>query len=644
MPYDPATGNQLSFQFNGAYAPPDGDFLHFGATYIPMHGDRLRFYFVQSYTPPAGDAIHFGGEPVDPPDPEEPKKQSFTPDTTIPWGRLPEQDSKARSGWAQLRPIHASISMPVRSLPKKEKSLRISWKQLEKRDFFYASGWGEYSKRETQYSLSWHALAILDHQRSLPWGKFTPMDRQCHYLLWANPPGKDFYIFSPFCQLDLRDALSIEIPWNNPAARDRLHDTVWGNEYYQQICFRKYEAKKGDCIRMEIDVSLSQIGDRDHVDFFFDQWAYDLRCHRQEPSGWRDAYFYIKPQPGPVAPSKGYYHVLNTALLTRLPDRAAIDVGSITLSTDVDSFCWSFAADLRSQAALELLRNISQPLDVEVNINGYLWIIQVERWTEGSRFIGSSRGVSGRSLSANLATPYGPLITRTEDQARSAVQLAEEALANISGWTLDWQVVDWLVPGGLWSAAEQTPMQIIQDIAQAAHGFVQSHATLKKIMVKPRYKNMPWNWAQAAPELTIPEAMILSTDGSRQPKAQYNAAFVSGTATGGITAKVLRSGTAGDQAAPMFTHALISDTDVALAKGRGLIAASGDWEQRLINIPLFPSQQLPGLVLPGTILKVTRKGGGWWIGQVIGTSITASRGKSGVSVRQSLTVERYHGN
>ena len=336
--------------------------------------------------------------------------------------------------------------------------------------------------------------------------------------------------------------------------------------------------------------------------------------------------------------------MLNTSLLTRLPERTAIDAAAITVASDVNSFCWTLSATLTSVAALDLLRP-GAPVDVEVNINGHLLVLQVGRWNEGRQFVGGNRSVTGRSLSAALAAPSGPIITRSEANARTAHQLADAALDDITDWTIDYgSFVDWLVPGGLWSCHEKTPIQILQDIADSGHGFIQTDATAKIIRFTPRYRIMPWLWPSSTPDLIIPESMILSVDGSWEPKTQYNAAFVSGTGTGGISAKITRSGTAGDVAAPMYTNALISDTDVARAKGSGLLAASGDWGLQRIVVPVFPSPSVPGLVLPGTLLQITRRTGSPWTGQVIGVSVNSTRTRGGIIVRQNLDVERYYGD
>lgn len=606
--------------------------------YTPPAGDSLVFAFSAAYTPPAGDAILFGSSQA------EPESQAFTPDFAIPWGQLPAKDASTRGGWKQAKFLARSCRVVFGHGRKLSADIRGNWGRPQPSDRGVGSSWNQCSEKQAvRTAVPWCNLRGKDRDRVLLSTDLHASTDRPIDLVYANPPRRHLGIALALERAENRDRKVFDMPWGNPPPKDRRHDTVWGRQQYEEICWRKYEPPAGGAIAFNLETPLSQVGDGDHISFYFDQYTYDRRCSQREPSGWRDAYYYTKPTPIPAGASRRYYFVLNQALLTRLPERTPIDVASITVATDVDSFCWSLSATLNSTAALDLVRP-GAPVDVEVSINGHLWNLQVEKWSEGIQFAGGSRSVTGRSPSAALAAPFGPVITRAESNARTAVQLAEAALDDVTGWTVDWGLVDWLVPGGLWSCDGQTPIQVIQEIARAAHGFVQTDQASQTILIKPRYAVMPWLWGSATPDLIIPESMLLSMDGSWEPRTQYNAAFVSGTGTGGISAKVVRSGTAGDVAPPMFTHALITDTDAALAKGRGLLAESGSWELQRIVLPLFTDPTVPGLVLPGALLQMTRSSGSSWMGQVIGTGVTASRTRGGVVVRQTLDVERYRGD
>lgn len=607
--------------------------------YVPPNGGSIDFLLVSGYASPDGGLIIFGELPYGP--------ERYTPDFDVPWGQYPIRDHRAGTGWTGRRSLARTCRAGWKRQSMLAGSTASSWVRPDPKDHRRGLDWDAAAPLDPgPFDTPWRNLGAADRSHGIPWGSFGLHADTVLALSYLYPPRMYVHNSLAWDAAASLDPGPFDSPWHNPPAKDRGHDTLWGRKYYNEICWRRYEPPAGGAIRFDLDKPIAQVGDEDHITFYFDQFTYDRRCRWREPSGWRDAYYYRPVTPIPSGEVRRCYFVLNQALLTRLPERTPIDVTSLTVAMDVDSFCWSLNATVGSVAALDLLRP-GAPVEVEVNINGHLWIMQVDRWNQSRKFIGGDRSVSGRSRSANLAAPFGPLISLAETQARTAEQLAqaaldEAALAGVSGWTVDWDLVDWLVPGNTWTIADQTPMQAIQAIAQAADGIVQTHRTSKVVQVLPRYGIMPWKWVGATPAVIIPEAMILTIDGGFEPKIQFNAAFVAGTTATGISAKVTRAGSAGDVIAPMVTDPLITDTDAALAKGRGILAASGNWEQQRLSIPLFPAATAPGLVLPGSLIQVD--GNSSWNGQVIGTSITASRVRGGVVVRQTLDVERYRGN
>lgn len=648
MAYLPPTGSSVDTAFSGVYVAPDGGAITFAWPYASPPGDRLDFDFSEPYTPPLGDAILFSfgvGTPVDPP--PEPVPAPAKPDFNVPWGRFPVRDNNTAGGWTSTRPVSRTIRQGWLKLLLVQQETGSAWGQPDPKNTQKQSSWSDCKGRYGKSSRSpWRNLGASDKSRRFKWDRQDGRDSST-IVYWHSPPRRYERFALAWDRERHLDRGFFELPWGNPPPKDRHHRTLWGRKYYEEICWRRYEPPNGGNLDFSLSLLLSHVDDGDNIRFRFDQFTYDRRCRHREPSGWRDAYFYVQPPPIPYGIFKRCYFMLNQALLTRLPERTPVDVSSITLATDIDSFCWSMSATVNSASSLELFQTGS-PVTVEASINGWLFNILVDRWNRGRRFAGASRTIAGRSLSANLAAPFAPSISTSESTESLAQQLAakvlsEAALAGVSGWSLDWDIVDWLVPGGLWSVADAAPIEAIQDIAGVGGGFVQTHRTDKQLLILPRYGVMPWSWASATPAVIIPEAMVLSEDGSWEPKIQFNAAFVSGTADGGISAKVVRNGSAGDAPAPMFTHALMTDTDAALAKGRVILAQSGDWERVTISIPLFQNGTQPGLVLPGTLVQMTN-GSVSWNGQVIGTSVTASRVRGGVVVRQSLTIERYHGD
>lgn len=185
-------------------------------------------------------------------------------------------------------------------------------------------------------------------------------------------------------------------------------------------------------------------------------------------------------------------------------------------------------------------------------------------------------------------------------------------------------------------------MAVIKGIADTCRAMVQTHMVNQSIAIKPRYKVKPWLLASATPDFIIPAAMASRVDGEWSERPEFNSVYVSGEA-GGISATVSRNGSAGDLSAPMVTEKLITAIEPATALGIVILGESGKWSKYRIELPVFTPPDIPGIILPGSIIEYNL-GLSAWRGFVSAVSATAARTKAGLKVRQTIDVERYHGN
>ncbi|MBV5327673.1 MAG: hypothetical protein JZU65_08540 [Chlorobium sp.] len=610
-----------------AYTPPDGGAIHFD-----LHGD---------YTPPDGGAIVFPLVPyVEPPVVLE---YAESPDFGVPWGQMPVMDDRTAAGWTERRQLSTRFGMGWSRQQAMARKLDAPWLDKKATETARAIPWAdrETSLDETTQS-PWVHPGPSDHKRALPHGDMLATE-SAYSLAHIAPPARDDSVAMGYGALAMLDLIALDFPWGNPPQKDRLHKTLWGKKYYREICWRAYEPPEGGNIRLNLDMPITLVDDGDHIHFIMDQLTYDRRCDQREPSGWRDAYFYRPPGLVPTGLVKDFYMVMNTAYLTRLPERTAIDVRSMTMAIDLESYCWTFSATIGSETSLDLLRPTSVgPMLVEASVNGHIWVMQIDSWRQGRSFGGGDRSVSGRSVSAQLGSPAAELTSYTETQARTANQLAEAALVG-TGFTLVWDCVDWLVPANCLSYQDQTPIQVVQAVAGAVGAVVQTHQETKTLTVQSRYNGSPWTWAVATPDLILPESLCVGVDGEWDARPVLNAAFVAGTVTGGISAKVIRQGTAGDLAAQMVTDALITHADAGRERGRCIMAAGGDWNSGKIELPLFATPDVPGVVLPGQILRIVPPVLASWQCQTTGLTVSVSWESGGLKVRQMVDYERYHG-
>ncbi|MDI3326785.1 hypothetical protein QKW35_20605 [Pontibacterium granulatum] len=345
-------------------------------------------------------------------------------------------------------------------------------------------------------------------------------------------------------------------------------------------------------------------------------------------------------QPPVPITSKAVYLFMPTITLYRLSDGAELDAINVSWTTDLDSWGWRFNATLKKNADLALVKPDSNgPQEIGCKINGHTFTAIVESYNVSRQFGNNSYQINGRSLSGWLSDPYAPKRSRVISTDHTAQQLAELELQN-TGWTLNWNTADWLVPAGAFSYQDNDPVAVIKQIAESVGAIVQSHPSSKTLVVKPRFPTSPHLWASATPDAILPAALIKQTAGEYRTLPHYNRAITTGGDTGGVIVTLTRDGTAGNELAPVVTDPLITHADAGYERGRNEIAAGGSWES--MNITTWLTQNGtpgPGLMLPGYLVEIEDVDETYRT-QISSTAITAQSSEDALTVRQVLTAER----
>lgn len=332
-------------------------------------------------------------------------------------------------------------------------------------------------------------------------------------------------------------------------------------------------------------------------------------------------------------PSREVYPVMHSIFVNRVSDGLPVEVLSVRCSLDLASWVWGFDLTLADEAGYAAIQPSGGLVLLDISLDGeYVFRMVAETWRRHTVFGRTAFSVSGRTEAAYLARPYGAARSYTETETRSALQLAVQELAG-SGWSVDWQTVDWLVPPGAYSYGGLTSMDAIRHVAGAVGAVCQADRYLKTIHVLPRYPVSPWLWDQATPDVIVPEAVILGRELRYDPKPAYNAVYVVGQTGDGVIVRCRRAGTAGDTMAPQIVHPLVTSVDAGREMGRVALSGTADWETVGIETVLAPPD-VP-LVLPGSLVRVEEASGAW-MGQVTGVVLEAGRGAIG----QRLDVER----
>ncbi|PWB28900.1 hypothetical protein DCO49_04125 [Stenotrophomonas sp. SPM] len=346
-----------------------------------------------------------------------------------------------------------------------------------------------------------------------------------------------------------------------------------------------------------------------------------------------------------VRPHRRTYVVINTVSLVRLPDRTRIEVTRVSLGASRGTWGWTFDIELADPQQLALLKpTATGPRQFEVALNGYVWTGIIESFQRQREFSGGGVRLSGRSRTALLAAPYAPARVKATTEERSMAQLVAEELAD-TGFTSEYDTVDWNVPAGAWFYDASTPLDAISALAEASGGVVQSDPAALAMRVRAAYPASPWDWRTTPPDHVLQEDIVLTESLQMRSAPLYDAVVVTGEVAGkGVTCKVRRSGEEGRLYAQQVSSPLISVPAAGAERGRNILCDRGEQAAVDLTVPLFAQPLKPGevgLVLPLDLVEVVGADGTWH-GQCESLRIEVSADDQAVVIEQTATLERHY--
>lgn len=326
------------------------------------------------------------------------------------------------------------------------------------------------------------------------------------------------------------------------------------------------------------------------------------------------------------------YMSINSASLVRLPDLTPLPVTAMTIETDFESWCWGFSATLAGPDAWALVQPNPLACEVLATINGQEWKFLLDVPSTNRAFNSDQVSLKGRSRSAWLHDPYSRSTDFSETNARTMQQLGEAALLN-TGWSLDWQGEDWLVPAGRYNSWN-TPMGVLIRLAQVTDDGIYTEPALQVLRLVRRWPVASWALDAETADLAIPESAVISLTQSPVYTPPINGIYVSGISHGAM-ALVKIAGTDGAlQPDEPITHELLCDEAGVGARQRGLNALSDAGAGYELDAELLFTEEV-GLVRPGLIVSIAG---------VKGVSrscrISAQWSGDGLTVQQSVGLER----
>ncbi len=324
-----------------------------------------------------------------------------------------------------------------------------------------------------------------------------------------------------------------------------------------------------------------------------------------------------------VVPARRSYIVINSIEIRRADALAGdpLPSESFQMSLNHQSWTWAFSASFHASARDAVAPGPGgQPVELEVRVNGQPFRLQGERIGRSRRFPEHMVTVSGRGKAAVLDAPHAPVQTFSQALDRTAQQLMAEVLTVNGvgfGWSVDWQLTDWLVPGGIFMH-QGTWISALADIAGAVGGYLQPHDTDTLLRVLPLWPKPWWHWDTLAPDIELPGGIAEIDETEVIDLPLYNRIFVAGEA-GGIQADLTRSGTGGDMLKqPMAVHPLITTIEAARQRATAELAESGRMLKHKMTLPVLPAT---GVIKPGTVLRYVDDAQATRLGLVRATAI-----------------------
>ena len=347
----------------------------------------------------------------------------------------------------------------------------------------------------------------------------------------------------------------------------------------------------------------------------------------------------VLPPAGVVVLPRRTYIMINSIEIRRADALAGdpLPSESFQMALNRSSWTWTFSAAFHASARDAVAPGSGgQPVELEVRVNGQPFRMQAERIGRSKRFPEHMVTASGRGRAAVLDPQHAAVQTFGQTLDRTAHHLMTEVLTINGvgfGWSVDWQLTDWLVPGGAWMH-QGSRASALAEIAASVGGYLQPHDTDPVLHVLPGWPKPWWEWATLAPDIELPAGIAEVEDTEIIDLPGYNRIFVSGDGRG-ISADLTRDGTAGDVLKqPMAVHPLI--TSIGAAKQRALaeLAESGRMIKHKMTLPVLPET---GVIKPGKVLRYVDDNDVLRLGVVRATNI----GQQFPVLTQSLEIDSH---
>lgn len=233
-----------------------------------------------------------------------------------------------------------------------------------------------------------------------------------------------------------------------------------------------------------------------------------------------------------MAALEGYYSLLPGSTIEQilcpvLIGGVLVNWAAVSWTLSEESYLIEATITLRDQAQW---RAIAKQDNVTITWHGTTYTLFVATklrsrsvsGSPGAAQYGADYVVVARSLTNGLDAPYALPTTMAWPVDTMASAIALDLIGSLSDIiTLEWQLEDWMQPGGTFFVTDQTPLEGLRALAAIIGGIVQTgpgnSLILRRADVVP-----PTQWASSLPAWTIEDSGIFSDSESEEQSNLYN--------------------------------------------------------------------------------------------------------------------------
>jgi hypothetical protein len=529
------------------------------------------------------------------------------------------------------RQITIELNSPWTAQSGTAQLLTFPWSSIASQGIEYTAPWQLYDETRSDWSIRWTLPKIHQTNVDIIWQP-SKAHGISDVLRWLNIAAEEIHTVTDW-QDGANQQINQVLRYHGSVCDDE-QSIKWGPHAPRWVCSTRYLPPVGK-VTMRFGEPWASAVSPLQLRFtpsakvcYFDDGGGLIDAHPTLPSF--DFKIPIEPQ------IRRYYLMQPTITCVRVSDNLPIVITSCSISQSRGQ--WAKSVSMEFSSRIDAQRAHNELL--LITINGYEFYAIAEQPSSSKVFGSETHSSTGRSRAAELASPYLLPISYTNTVARSFGGIISDILqqgAPTAGWTVELNgIADFTVPAGAFSVGNKSPIDAINEAATQLGCMILADDATRKLTIIPRWPTAPWLMATAVPDLTLHDAVITNYSESVERNPLCDVVWLRGEQQG-ISAKVKRTGSAGNIPAPDINAQLIVDNQAARIAGTNALADTGD--KLNINLTLPVMADLPPAV-PGMLIGI-REGAEVFKGTCDSWSIRASVTDRGdIDIEQTITVIR----